>query len=134
LIEFEMNNPTLSLIVLRTSQMEATLAFYRALGFAFVEEKHGTGPVHYSTQIGSCVMEIFPGEPAEPLGRKASGAAMLGFSVPSVDQTVEAVRQLGAQIVTAPTESLWGRRAVVVDPNGRGIELTEPAIAPELVA
>ena len=113
-------------MVLRTSQMEASLAFYRALGFVLVEEKHGTGPVHYSAQIGSSVMEIFPGEPAEPLSRKASGAAMLGFSVTSVDQAVEAVRNLGAQIVTAPTDSPWGRRAVVVDPNGRGIELSEP--------
>jgi hypothetical protein len=79
-----MNNPALALMVLRTSQMETTLAFYRALGFSFVQERHGSGPVHYSTQLGSSVLEIFP------------------------------------------SDSPWGRRAVVVDPDGRGIELSEP--------
>jgi lactoylglutathione lyase len=121
-----MSSPALSLIVLRTSKMEAALSFYRALGFEFVEEKHGSGPVHYSTQIGSAVMEIFPGELAEPLGRKAGGATMLGFTVASVDEAVTAAQSLNAQIVTAPTDSTWGRRAVVVDPDGRGIELSEP--------
>ena len=105
--------------------MEASLTFYRAFGFSFVEEKHGSGPVHYSTQLGSIVLEIFPGEPASPLNRKASGATMLGFSVASVDEAVLAAKNLGAQVVTAPTASPWGRRAVVVDPDGRGIELSE---------
>jgi lactoylglutathione lyase len=121
-----MSSPTLSLMVLRTSEIAASLAFYRALGFVLAEEKHGSGPTHYSTQIGSCVMEIYPGEPAELLNRKASGAVMLGFAVSSVDEAVEAVKSLGAQIVTAPTDSPWGRRAVVTDPNGRSIELNEP--------
>jgi lactoylglutathione lyase len=121
-----MSNPALSLIVLRTSQMEASLTFYRALGFSFVEEKHGSGPLHYSTQLNSIVLEMFPGEPASPLNRKAGGATMLGFSVASVDEAVSAVKTLGAQVVTAPSDSPWGRRAVVVDPDGRGIELSEP--------
>jgi predicted enzyme related to lactoylglutathione lyase len=119
-------SPALALMVLRTSKMEASLAFYRALGFSLVEEKHGSGPVHYSTQVGSTVMEIFPGEPAEPLGRKAGGATMLGFAVASVDEAVAAAQNLNAQIVTAPTDSPWGRRAVVVEPDCRGIELSEP--------
>jgi lactoylglutathione lyase len=121
-----MSSPALSLMVLRTAKMESALGFYRALGFEFVEEKHGSGPVHYSTQIGSTVMEIFPGETAEPLGRKAGGATMLGFTVASVDEAVTAAQRLNAQIVTAPTDSPWGRRAVVVDLDGRGIELSEP--------
>jgi lactoylglutathione lyase len=120
-----MSNPTLSLMVLRTAQIEAALKFYRALGFTFVEEKHGSGPVHYSTQLGASVLEIFPGEPTAPLNRKASGATMLGFSVASVDDAVSAVRDLGVLVVTSPTDSPWGRRAVVVDPDGRGIELIE---------
>lgn len=120
-----MNNPALSLIVVRTSQMEASLAFYRALGFQFAEEKHGAGPTHYSTSLGSTMLEIYPGEPAASLNRKASGATMLGFAVSSVDDSVVAARSLGAQIVTAPADSPWGRRAVVIDPDGRAIELSQ---------
>ena len=112
-------------MVLRTAQIEAAVAFYRAIGFSFTEEKHGTGPVHYSAPLGSSVLEIFPGEPASPPNRKASGATMVGFSVASVDEVISILKTLGTQIITAPTDSPWGRRAVVVDPDGRGIELTE---------
>ena len=44
-----MTELTLGLLVLRSSCMEAALTFYRALGLSFVEEKHGSGPVHYSS-------------------------------------------------------------------------------------
>lgn len=121
-----MSGPALSRIVLRTSNLEASLAFYRSLGFTFLEEKHGTGPIHYATQIGASVMEIFPGEAAPPLARKAGGATMLGFAVASVDEAVAAVRRLRAQILTEPSDSPWGRRAVVLDPDGRSVELSTP--------
>jgi lactoylglutathione lyase len=121
-----MESPSLSLIVLRTTQLEAALAFYRALGLQFVEEPHGAGPVHFSTQLGGVVVEIYPGEPAAPLGRKAAGATMLGFQVPSVDTAVRSAKQTGAMVTTEPMDSDWGRRAVVIDPDGRAIELNEP--------
>ena len=106
--------------------MDASLAFYRALGLQFVEERHGTGPVHYSTRVGSTVLEIYPGENATPLDRISSGATMLGFGVTSLDSAVAAVQTLGSQIVTSPRDSTWGRRAVVLDPDGRAIEISEP--------
>jgi len=120
-----MSGSPLSLVVLRSFQMDASLAFYQSLGLEFVEEKHGTGPVHYSAQVGSTVLEIYPGEAAEPLNRKSSGATMLGFGVESLDSVVAAVQRLGIQIVTPPSDSKWGRRAVVLDPDGRAIEVNE---------
>jgi len=111
--------------------MKASLAFYGALEFSFVAEKHGSGPIHYSTQIGDSVLEIFPGEAAAPLARKAGGATMLGFTVASVDEAVTRLKQLNTQVTTEPIDSPWGRRAVVVDPDGRSIEIsTSKATAP----
>ena len=121
-----MSNPPLSLIVLRTSQMETTLAFYKTLGFTFVQEMHGSGPVHYSTQTGSSVLEIYPGEAAAPVDRKASGSTMLGFSVASLDDILASCERTRSQVIAGPKESPWGRRAVVTDPDGRVIELSEP--------
>jgi predicted enzyme related to lactoylglutathione lyase len=121
-----MNNVQLSLIVLRTSKMEETLAFYKMLGFTFVEEQHGSGPVHYSTQIASSVLEIYPGDAAAPVDRKASGATMLGFSVASVDNVLTSFQTMRSQVISGPKDSQWGRRAVVADPDGRAIELSEP--------
>ena len=65
-----MTNPSLSLLVVRSSRLEASLAFYRALGLSFVEEQHGSGPIHYSTRLGDTVLEIYPGESAAPMNRR----------------------------------------------------------------
>src|SRR5262245_7458176 len=119
-----MDAPSLSLLVLRTSQMQAALAFYQALGFSFVEEKHGSGPTHYSAQSGTTVVEIYPGEAGPVLTRKSSGSTMIGFAVASVESSVAAAQNLKCQIVTAPADSPWGRRAVVLDPDGRAFELS----------
>src|SRR6266516_5378837 len=108
----EMSGSPLSLVVLRSYQMDASHAFYQSLGLEFVEEKHGTGPVHYSAQAGSTVLEIYPGEAAEPLNRTSSGAMMLGFGVESLDSIVAALQKLGCPMVTPPRDSTWGRRAV----------------------
>jgi hypothetical protein len=62
-----MKAASLSLLVLRSSRLEAMRTFYEALGLTFVEEKHGAGPVHYSAQLGSTVLEIYPGETSPPI-------------------------------------------------------------------
>lgn len=121
-----MTPPTLGLLVLRTHQMEAVLVFYRALGLAFEPEKHGSGPVHYSCRLGATVLEIYPGSPQQPIDHRGSGATLLGFGVASLDSTLEALRPLAVEILTAPRSSAWGRRAVIKDPDGRAIEISEP--------
>src|SRR5690606_7727103 len=129
--EPSISKPTLNLIVLRTADIRATLAFYRALGMVFVEEQHGTSPVHYSCELGDLMVEIYPTEPnVAPDGRPA-GATMIGFRVESVERVVENLRRLEAPILTEPQQSEWGRRAVVQDPDGRAIELNEPAASRE---
>jgi lactoylglutathione lyase len=120
-----MKPPTLSLIVLRTAKLDPLLAFYRALGMEFVQEQHGVGPVHYSCQLGCTVLEIYPGVDGAAPPRQNGGATMLGFRVVSLDASLAALTQLGAQVVTPPRDSPWGRRAVVMDLDGRAVELTQ---------
>ena len=48
-----MPETTLSLMVLRTDNIEAVLAFYQAIGLQFQQEQHGSGPIHYSCEIGT---------------------------------------------------------------------------------
>lgn len=117
--------PSISLIVLRTSSIEATLSFYRALGLDFAEEQHGTGPVHYSTVLGETVLEVYPAEAGQAPDRKAGGATMIGIKVESVDGAIAAAEGLGYKPISAPKDSAWGRRATILDPDGRLIELTE---------
>lgn len=120
-----MSEISLSLMVLRTDNIESTLAFYRAIGLQFQQEQHGAGPIHYSCQIGTTVMEIFPAEVGKAPDRKSGGATMLGFTVNALDETLETLANLGLTPTSPPKPSAWGRRAVVLDPDGRAVEISE---------
>lgn len=110
--------PSLSLLVLQSADVQAAKNFYSLLGLSFVEEQHGTGPKHYAAALESLVLEIYPragnGQPA-PL--------RIGFRVPSLDRTLDQLRSRGVRIVREATDSRWGRRAVVEDPDGNRVEL-----------
>ncbi len=106
----------LSLLVVRCSDLEASKAFYEALGLELRDEKHGTGPAHYSCLLGSLVFELYPASEApSPLER-------LGFRVSDVDAVTSAALRAGARLE---------RPGVLVDPDGRKIELIGPR-APEV--
>ena len=120
-----MSAPSLSLVTLRSANMETALSFYRALGFEFVEEQHGNGPRHHSSKAGSTVLEIYPGDPGRAPERKSAGATLIGFGVANLDQALTSLTQLGAPVLTPAKESPWGRRAVVADPDGRAVDLSE---------
>jgi uncharacterized glyoxalase superfamily protein PhnB len=121
-----LSKPALSLIVLRSSNLEAAVRFYETVGFSFVQEQHGSGAIHYSCELNGTVIEIYPGEPGEAPNRKQAGATMLGFRVDSLDTVLEILQNIGANVLTNPQTSQWGKRMVVEDPDGRAVELSEP--------
>ena len=55
-----MTDPSLKLIVLKTPDTQSLSQFYTHIGFQFVEEQHGNGPIHCSAAFGSGVLEIYP--------------------------------------------------------------------------
>jgi predicted enzyme related to lactoylglutathione lyase len=120
-----MGKPLLTLLVLRAADVSRSLVFYKMLGFEFTEERHGTGPVHYSCEVGGVVVEIFPGKPGHTPDRRDSGATLIGFQVADLDQIVAAMKASGATIITDVQDSTWGRRAIIQDPDGRAIELNQ---------
>jgi lactoylglutathione lyase len=119
--------PSVSLIVLRAANVEASLRFYQTIGFAFVQEQHGNGPIHYSSQSEGIVLEIYPGRENDLLrDRRNAGETMIGFQIDDLAKIVEALQQLGMKVITSPQSSEWGLRAVVQDPDSRAVELTQP--------
>lgn len=66
----------LDLFVLRCSDLRASKQFYEQLGFSFVEEQHGCGPVHYSSENAGFVFELYPLVSSESVDN-----TRLGFSV-----------------------------------------------------
>jgi hypothetical protein len=115
----------LSLIVIRSADVEAAIAFYNALGLTFVWEQHGTGPAHYSSQIGEVVLEIYPSSSATMSESAASGDTMLGFRVASLETVLSQLRQLNVEPESPPIDSEWGRWVNVKDPDGRTIQIVE---------
>lgn len=110
----------LNFVVVYSRDMEAAKTFYERLGLTFKREKHGSGPGHYAAELGATVFEIYPCQ------GESSSATRLGFHLPSVDRTVDRLRNHNVKIHSPPKDSPWGRRAVVEDPDGNRVELVQP--------
>ncbi|NBV25309.1 MAG: bleomycin resistance protein [Proteobacteria bacterium] len=119
-----MSEPTLNLVVLRSANLEQTAAFYTCLGLKFARHRHGNGPEHFASENAGTVFELYPvaADGFSTLGTR------IGFRVPSVDATLAALGNYPSTVVSPARDSEWGRRAVVVDPDGHRVELlqTEP--------
>lgn len=118
--------PQLNLVVLRSPDIHRAAGFYRALGLLFTAHRHGTGPEHYASSENGVVFEIYP----ETAKSGSTRGTRLGFRVDSVERTAEFARSAGAEVVTAPQHSEWGRRAVVRDLDGHLLEFTATPTVP----
>ena len=63
----------LDVIVLRCADLDMTRNFYEGLGIEFNEERHGQGPLHFSTQLGSAVLELYPASERFPVDHATVG-------------------------------------------------------------
>ncbi|MFS0879449.1 hypothetical protein CHH83_07640 [Bacillus sp. 7586-K] len=75
---------------------------------------------HYACEIGSLVFEIYPSQ-----SRQIDATIRIGFDVDNIERIIEKLRLRKAQVVTEPTVSILGKRAVLEDPDGRKVELVE---------
>ena len=119
-----MESTALSLIVIRTADIKASLSFYYALGVAFVREQHGSGPVHYSCNFGGLVLELYPNK-ASSTQELSTHTTMLGFKVASIEKTLAELHRLGIEPKAALKESGWGRWVNITDPSGRIVQISE---------
>ena len=86
----------------------------------FTSERHGNGPEHFAADLNGVVFEIYP-QGAGP----NSANVRLGFRVRSVAESVVALLATGAKAVSPPIPGPWGLRAVVEDPDGHRVEISE---------
>jgi catechol 2,3-dioxygenase-like lactoylglutathione lyase family enzyme len=126
------SDPTLNLVVLRCHDLGRSRRFYDALGLRFVDERHGERPPHLAATLpGGTVVELYPAaDPATALPALPAQVARdprLGFAVEHIDAVVAEIEGLGGEVVVPPAESASHddhvRRAIVVDPDGRRVEL-----------
>jgi lactoylglutathione lyase len=105
--------------VIRSHDIDRAVAFYECIGLQFHKHSHGNGPLHYASDTNQFVFEIYPSRNEEDVTNKTR----FGFRVDDVDSIVDTLAQLGATIRTPPTDTEWGRRAVVNDLDGHTVEL-----------
>ena len=117
-----MTDVSLSLVVLKTRQVEKLRAFYQALGIELAEEQHGKGPIHYAGRIGSVVLEVYP---LTEDGTPTDSTTRLGFAIGKLTEATEQLKALGISVPDNPQATEWGYRVVVRDPDGRAVELYE---------
>lgn len=113
----------LSLVVMRAHDVDRLASFYEALGLHFTRHRHGKGPEHVSATIGETVFEIYPANGAN----ESTVSTRLGFSVPSLTNALGQLRGRHATVLTEPSDTPFGRRAVVRDFEGHKVELYEKA-------
>jgi lactoylglutathione lyase len=123
-----MDNLSLTLVVLRSPDIERAATFYRGLGLALTTERHGTGPIHYSCALGETILELYPATAAGS-ERPTDGVTRLGFAVPSLADALHALEALGVVIPESAARGP-GAALVVRDPDGRAVELTERPAPP----
>ena len=116
----------LNLVVIRAADTERAARFYRVLGLDFVAHRHGSGPEHLACESGPAVFEIYPRRD----DADSTAATRLGFRVARLNAVLDELRSAGVRVVSAAKASPWGRRAVVEDPDGHRVELTESEPGP----
>lgn len=107
--------PILTLIVVRCRDLEHSRRFYEALGLAFIPEQHGAGPFHYSTQLGTTVLELYPAS-------ATVSSVRIGFGITDIAAALNAIRSIGGRVDREPTTDT--KTALVRDPDDNLVELT----------
>lgn len=121
--------PFLNLVVLRSPDIDRASRFYAEMGLWFEKHRHGNGPEHYTSCVAGLVFEIYPqGMHPPTLGTR------IGFSVDDVDAITSRLVEIGAELLSAPSDTAWGRRAIVKDLDGHVVELLTPPNRDQIVA
>lgn len=123
--------PRLDAIGLVASDMAASLAFYRRLGFAFPEGAERTphaeaelpGGLRLMIDTEETVRSFHPSFSPPADGGRTS-LALRCDSPAEVDQVYEELVGAGYRGELKPWDAVWGQRyAVVGDPDGNGVDL-----------
>ena len=132
--EHQVEVKALNLLVIRCSDFDRSLDFYRALG------------LNFSLRVGSA-SALVPG-PEFPLTADEPGADIpctsfdlipageqkettgvsFGFFVSSVDLAINNALPYGGEILSEPADWPYGRKAAIQDPDGNRIELSEDPV------
>jgi catechol 2,3-dioxygenase-like lactoylglutathione lyase family enzyme len=114
----------LASLVLFSSRVQRTAAFYRALGLDLVGENGGE---QYGAEVGGIRVAVLDAETAVAHAGawREAGTTFPGFWVDSLDGVLTDLARAGTPLLLAHDPGLRACRAVVKDPDGRTVELSQ---------
>jgi lactoylglutathione lyase len=119
-------------LVLFTEDLQATGAFYRAIGLDLEDELHAEGPVHLAVELGPVHFAIYAAQaPGSAPEHRTSGSTFPGFYVASLDAATAALDAIAAPVLSGHDEMPWGCRVIVRDPDGRAVEINQRGHCPQ---
>jgi len=105
-------------IMLSTEDLDASIAFYEALGMT-VKFRDGS---HFAALDGGSVTLAL----ATRIDHPIPGQVVVGIRTADVDAAARAVEEAGGEIVRAAYDDAHERRAVVYDNQGNGLVFYKP--------
>ena len=111
--------------------MAETYQFYNSLDLPLEKrqdqlEDGSEGPLHYTCDLSGIHFAIYALDPwTGPERRSKSHDTMVGFTVEKLENTLKRLSELNVKVIIAPETIDQGLRAVVLDPDGRPVELHE---------
>ena len=112
-------------IVFYSANQKRLVRFYERLGFPFVKEKHGRGPLHYACDFGGMVLEIYPLRIKHTEQVRVCGLDhAIVIPTHDFDGTWQKVRRL-ACVHGEPAYTDRRRSIQIADPDGRIVLLVE---------
>lgn len=111
-------------VIFVSEHVEKLASFYsRGLGIELEKEDHGGLDIHFGTDIGTVHFAIHP--PSNFGDRGPSRGTAVAFQVDSIAEHLDALQELGAQVVTEPHDEGFGMVVTLADPDGNLFELVE---------
>lgn len=113
-------------VILYSTIIDTTINFYRALGFELSENNFDRDLKFFNGFINDIYFASYPSkEPGKSISQWTGGAIQLCFVVDSLEVSIKSVEESGGKLLISPELQAWGRRAIVLDPELRPIELIE---------
>ncbi|WP_269582152.1 VOC family protein [Roseibium sp. Sym1] len=109
----------LSFITLHARDIEVTASFYRPLGLDFVEERHGSGPLHLASETAGLALEIYPAE------KVYGDGVLLGFEVEDLKDCRNRLAAAGVTIISDITNRNGFLRFIAQDADGRRVLVSQ---------
>lgn len=112
----------LSSIIMATAQLTQVLDFYKCLGVKFAEKKISLGTTYFWSQSNSVQFAFLEKKELRSLDQPQ---IHLSFAVSNVSLVLKELEKQNVICVLDPMEQNGQIRAIILDPDGRSVELCQ---------